>query len=70
MPALSVIVPCYNVEAFTPTLLASIERNQHDDIEFVMVEDPTSGADEPQDRPELRVVLHWFTELQQRMGGG
>lgn len=39
MPALSVIVPCYNVEEYVPVLLATIDRNMREDIEFVLVED-------------------------------
>ncbi|QCX78723.1 putative glycosyltransferase EpsJ [Streptomyces sp. YIM 121038] len=38
-PKLSVIVPCFNVEAYVPETVTSLVNNDRDDFEFVFVED-------------------------------
>lgn len=41
---LSVIVPCYNVEAYAATTLMSLARSRRDDIEFVFVDDASTDG--------------------------
>jgi glycosyltransferase involved in cell wall biosynthesis len=38
-PKLSVIVPCYNIEAYVPETVAGLVNNARDDFEFIFVED-------------------------------
>jgi glycosyltransferase involved in cell wall biosynthesis len=38
-PKLSVIVPCYNIEAYVPETVTSLVNNARDDFEFIFVED-------------------------------
>ncbi|MFF7164911.1 glycosyltransferase family 2 protein [Streptomyces sp. NPDC008086] len=38
-PALSVIVPCYNIESYVPETVTSLVNNARDDFEFIFVED-------------------------------
>ncbi|MGA4840009.1 glycosyltransferase family 2 protein [Streptomyces sp. G45] len=38
-PRLSVVVPCFHVEAYVPDTVTSLVHNARDDIEFVFVED-------------------------------
>lgn len=38
-PKLSVIVPCYNIEAYVPETVTSLVNNARDDFEFLFVED-------------------------------
>jgi glycosyltransferase involved in cell wall biosynthesis len=38
-PKLSVIVPCYNIEAYVPETVTSLANNARDDFEFIFVED-------------------------------
>ena len=44
MPALSVIIPCYNVEDYIGQTLSSIRRNISADVEFVFVDDASTDA--------------------------
>ena len=41
---LSVIVPCYNVEAYAGNALVSLARNRHPEIEFVLVDDASTDT--------------------------
>ena len=43
-PRLSVIVPCYNVEAYAASTLISLARSRRDDIEFLLVDDASTDA--------------------------
>jgi glycosyltransferase involved in cell wall biosynthesis len=43
-PRLSVVVPCYNVEAYVANTLISLARNRHPDIEFILVDDASTDA--------------------------
>ena len=36
---------------------------------FVMVEDLSSAGQRPTERGQVHVVLNWFTEMRERMGG-
>ncbi|MEW2130427.1 glycosyltransferase family 2 protein [Streptomyces sp. NPDC005435] len=38
-PKLSVIIPCFNIEAYVPETTASLRNNARDDFEFLFVED-------------------------------
>ncbi|GHE45258.1 glycosyl transferase [Streptomyces longispororuber] len=38
-PKLSVIVPCFNIEAYVPDTVTSLVHNDRDDFEFIFVED-------------------------------
>ncbi|MBA3528057.1 MAG: glycosyltransferase family 2 protein [Propionibacteriaceae bacterium] len=42
MLRLSVIVPCYNVEAFIPETIQSLRRASHPDIEFLFIDDKST----------------------------
>jgi glycosyltransferase involved in cell wall biosynthesis len=44
MPVLSVVVPCYNVEAYAANTLVSLSRSRHPDIEFILVDDASTDA--------------------------
>ncbi|MFC5906850.1 glycosyltransferase family 2 protein [Streptacidiphilus monticola] len=41
---LSVVVPCYRVAAFAPTMLRSLDRNAADGIEFLLVDDCSTDS--------------------------
>jgi hypothetical protein len=41
---LTVIVPCYNVEAYAATTLMSLTRSRRDDIEFILVDDASTDG--------------------------
>ncbi|MFC8394371.1 glycosyltransferase family 2 protein [Streptomyces sp. NPDC057238] len=64
-PKLSVIVPCFNIEAYVPSTVTSLVNNARDDFEFVFVED-RSTEDETYEAlleltgrlPNSRVVRH------------
>ena len=63
-PASSVVVPCYNVEAYAANTLISLARNRHPDIEFILVDDastdatPTILADHADSLGRVSVVTH------------
>jgi glycosyltransferase involved in cell wall biosynthesis len=44
VPALSVIIPCYNVQDYVSTMVESLRRNTARDIEFLLVEDGSTDA--------------------------
>jgi glycosyltransferase involved in cell wall biosynthesis len=63
-PRLSVVVPCYNVEAYVANTLISLTRNRHPDLEFILVDDastdatPTILADRADSLGRVSVVTH------------
>jgi glycosyltransferase involved in cell wall biosynthesis len=44
VPRLSVVVPCYNVEAYAAHTLVSLTRSRHPDIEFILVDDASTDT--------------------------
>ncbi|MFB7089566.1 glycosyltransferase family 2 protein [Streptomyces sp. NPDC056296] len=44
-PKLSVIVPCFNIEAYVPETVTSLRNNARDDFEFIFVEDRSTKDD-------------------------
>jgi glycosyltransferase involved in cell wall biosynthesis len=44
MPVLSVVVPCYNVEAYAANTLISLSRNRDPDVEFILVDDASTDT--------------------------
>jgi glycosyltransferase involved in cell wall biosynthesis len=43
-PRLSIVVPCYNVEAYAANTLISLSRNRHPDLEFILVDDASTDS--------------------------
>ncbi|WP_411105770.1 glycosyltransferase family 2 protein [Streptomyces sp. cmx-4-9] len=61
MPKLSVVVPFYNVQAYAPDALRSLELNARDDFEFLLVDDcSTDGTPQLLERAarELPGAVH------------
>jgi glycosyltransferase involved in cell wall biosynthesis len=44
VPRLSVVVPCYNMEAYAAQTLVSLARSRHPDIEFILVDDASTDT--------------------------
>jgi glycosyltransferase involved in cell wall biosynthesis len=63
-PRLSVVVPCYNVEAYAANTLVSLSRNRHPDVEFILVDDastdttPSVLAERADQLGRVRVLTH------------
>ena len=67
MPVLSVVVPCYNVEAYAANTLISLSRNQDPNIEFILVDDHSKdetpailerAAEDLSDVAQVRYIRH------------
>ena len=44
VPRLSVVVPCYNVDAYAANTLISLSRNRHPDVEFILIDDASTDS--------------------------